>query len=458
MKLTFLGATGTVTGSRYLVETARARVLVDCGLFQGLKQLRLRNWDRPPLDLDRLDAVLLTHAHLDHTGYFPRLVALGYRGRAWCTESTAALLGLLLPDSGHLQEEEARYAERRGYSRHRPPRPLYSEDEARASLRQLTTVRWREAAEVAPGVTARWSPAGHILGAAALLLSADGRTLGFSGDLGRANDLLMRTPTPLPAVDALVVESTYGDRAHAAVDPEAALGDAVRTVAGRGGVLMIPAFAVGRAQLLMHLLARLRARGAIPRLPTFLNSPMATDVSGLYHRFRDEHRLTAAECDAMCEGVEYVNSVDQSRELNQRRGPMVIVSASGMLTGGRILHHLRAFGPDERSMLLLAGYQAAGTRGAALAAGARSLRIHGIDVPIRAEVRELPAISGHADAGEILDWLAAGGRRGQVYVTHGEPVAADALRVRIQRAGIAPVRVPDYLETVEVAPAPERSA
>lgn len=455
MKLTFLGATGTVTGSRYLVETPAARVLIDCGLFQGYKPLRLRNWEPLPVDAGRLDAVLLTHAHLDHSGYLPRLVSAGFRGPAYCTAATQALLGVLLPDSGHLQEEEARYAARRGYSKHRSPHPLYTEDEARASLAQLRSVAWHRAVAVAPGIEAVWTPAGHILGAASLVLRADGTSLGFSGDLGRANDALMRPPTPLPAVDALLVESTYGDRVHAAVDAEQALADAVRTVAGRGGVLMIPAFAVGRTQLLMHHLARLRARGDIPRLPIFLNSPMATNVSGLYHTYREEHRLSAAECDAMCQGVEYVNSVDDSRALNERRGPMVILSASGMATGGRILHHLRAFAPDERSMILLAGYQAGGTRGAALAAGARELRIHGVDVPIRAEVRQLPSASGHADAEEIVQWLAAGGGARRVFVTHGEPPAADALRARIERGRGGVVRVPDYRDTIDVSLAAE---
>ena len=432
-------------------------MLVDCGLFQGYKQLRLRNWDPPPFDAASLDAVVLTHAHLDHTGYLPRLVAAGFRGKAYCTPATRDLLALLLPDSGHLQEEEARYAAKRGYSKHSPPRPLYTEAEARAALGCLNPAVWHEALGVAPGMTVEFRPAGHILGAASLIVSDGSARIAFSGDVGRPNDALMRAPEPLPAVDALVIESTYGDRRHEAVDPEAALGDAVRRAARRGGVLLIPAFAVGRAQLLTHYLARLKAAGAIPGVPMYLNSPMATDVSALYHRYRTEHRLSEAECDAMCRVVEFVNAVDESIALNRRNGPMVIVSASGMATGGRILHHLRAFAPDERTIILLAGYQAAGTRGAALLAGARSLRIHGIDVPVNAEVRQLPAVSGHADADELLGWLGAGGPPRRVFVTHGEPAAADALRVRIERAYGWGTTVPDFRDCMTIEAVAERT-
>lgn len=458
MRLTFFGATGTVTGSRYLVETDRARVLVDCGLFQGYKQLRLRNWEPPAFDPAALDAVVLTHAHLDHTGYLPRLMAAGFLGPVYCTPATRDLLGLLLPDSGHLQEEEARYAANRAYSKHRPPLPLYTEAQADASLENVVTAPWRTPTEVAPGLSVEFRPAGHILGAASLILTDGAARLGFSGDVGRPNDALMPAPDPLPALDALVIESTYGDRRHEVVDPEQALGDAVRRVARRGGVLLIPAFAVGRAQLLTHYLARLKAGGLIPGVPIYLNSPMAVDVSGLYHTYRSEHRLSEAECTAMCEVVKYVNTADDSRALNRQNGPMVIISASGMATGGRILHHLRAFAPDERAMILLAGYQAGGTRGAALLAGARSLRIHGLDIPVNAEVRQLPAVSGHADADELLDWLAAGGVPGRVFVTHGEPAAADALRARIERTHGWATSVPEYRECVTVGGLPVAGA
>lgn len=451
MRLTFLGATGTVTGSRYLVETGGARILVDSGLFQGFKQLRLRNWAPLPVDPKSLTAVLLTHAHLDHTGYLPRLVRGGFRGPVYCTAATAALLGILLPDSGHLQEEEARYAEKRGYSKHRPAEPLYTEEEARDTLKLLRSVDWRLPVTVAPGLTAEWIASGHILGAASIVVRGEHCSLGFSGDVGRMHDALMREPQVLPPLDALVVESTYGDRSHPVTDPQLALSDAIRTVARRGGVLLIPAFAVGRTQLLMHYLAQLQANDAIPRLPAYLNSPMATDVSGIYHTHRTEHRLSAADCDAMCRSVHYVNSVEESQDLNRRHGPMIILSASGMATGGRVLHHLRAFGPDERSMVLLAGYQASGTRGAALAGGARQLRIHGVDVPINAEVRQLPAMSGHADADELIAWLAGCGPPSRVFISHGEPAAADALRQRIERRFGWPVDVPQFGEAFDVS-------
>jgi metallo-beta-lactamase family protein len=449
--LTFLGAAGTVTGSRYLVEAGGHRVLVDCGLFQGYKQLRERNWAPFPVDAASIDAVVLTHAHLDHSGYLPALVKQGFRGRIHCTEGSVALCGLLLPDSGHLLEEEARFAARKGYSKHKEPLPLYTERDAAVSLRHLQGHDYEQAVEVVPGITARFHPAGHILGAAHVSLDVHGRRLHFSGDLGRQHESLMNPPTPLPACDVLVCESTYGNRAHPQTDPEAELGPIVRRVAARGGVIVIPAFAVGRAQALLLHLARLRQRGEIPAVPVFLNSPMSVSATRLYHEHHAEHHVSDEECRRMYERASFVNSVEESKALNQRRGPMIIISASGMATGGRVLHHIEAFGPDSRNAIVLSGYQAGGTRGAALAGGARTLRMFGREIPINAEVVQLAGFSGHADADELLAWMrTAPAAPRMVYVTHGEPDASDVLRARIQRELGWHARAPEHLERVSL--------
>lgn len=450
-RLTFLGATATVTGSKYLVEAGGRRILVDCGLFQGYKPLRLRNWAPFPVDPKSIDAVVLTHAHLDHTGYLPRLVRDGFKGRIWCTDATQALCEILLPDSGRLQEEDAEYANRKGYSKHRPAEPLYNEDDARRCLLQLHGVPFDSEFEPVPGLHARLRPQGHILGAAAVQLEHESARLTFSGDIGRPHDPLMQAPSPLAACDWIVTESTYGNRTHAPGDLEQELGVVLKRVAARGGVVVIPAFAVGRAQLLIHMIGRLQASGVVPRMPVYLNSPMATDVTALYHRFRSEHRLTQEECDALHRVAKIITTVEESKALNTRHGPMVIISASGMMTGGRVLHHVRAFAPDPRNAIVLSGYQAGGTRGAALLGGARSIRIFGQDVPIKAEVVQLSGASAHADANEILDWLRTAPRPPRkVFVTHGEPDAADALRVRIERELGWAAEVPDYQDKVDL--------
>ncbi|GAB3749999.1 MBL fold metallo-hydrolase RNA specificity domain-containing protein [Lysobacter olei] len=452
--LQFLGAAGTVTGSRYLIEANGHRVLVDCGLFQGYKQLRERNWAPFPVEPASIDAVVLTHAHLDHSGYLPALVKQGFRGRIHCTAGSAALCGLLLPDSGHLLEEEARFAARKGFSKHKEPLPLYTERDAELSLRRLQAHDYERDVPVVPGIEAKFHPAGHILGAAHVSLAVHGQRLHFSGDLGRQHESLMNPPSPLPACDVLVCESTYGNRAHVAIDQEAELAPIIRRVAARGGVIVVPAFAIGRAQALLLHLARLRQRGEIPAVPVYLNSPMAVNATRLYHAHHAEHHVTDEDCQRMYELATFVNSVEESKALNRRRGPMIIISASGMATGGRVLHHLEAFGPDERNAILLSGYQAGGTRGAKLASGARTLRMFGREITIRAEVVQLEGFSGHADAGELLDWMrTAPSAPRMVYVTHGEPDAADVLRGRIEHELGWRARAPEHLERVPLAEA-----
>ncbi len=430
----FLGGAGTVTGSKYLVEHEGQSLLVDCGLFQGFKQLRLRNRDPLPVMPNHIGAVLLTHAHLDHSGYLPLLAKEGFHGKVWATPATRDLVQVLLPDSGHIQEEDANFANRKGFSKHAPALPLYTEDDAMRCLKLLHTVPMGQSFEPLRGWTARFTGAGHILGAASLLLEVGGRRILFSGDLGRPDDLLMKPPEPAPVADVVVCESTYGDREHPQEDVLAELAPALERVAARGGTAVVPVFAVGRAQALLHAIAQLKARGDLPHsLPIFLDSPMAVHSTGLFSRHLGEHRLSAAQCRDMEQVAKMVTSVEQSKAIAHQHGPKVILSASGMATGGRVLHHLALHLGNHRNMVLLTGYQAPGTRGATMSNGSLSVRIHGQDVPIRAEVVQLASASAHADSSQLMDWLRSlvkPPRR--VFVTHGDMAASDALRHRIE--------------------------
>ncbi len=431
--VTFWGAAGTVTGSRFLVETASARVLVDCGLFQGLKRLRELNWAPFPVDPPSLDAVLVTHAHIDHSGYLPALVRDGFRGPIWCTPSTATLAGILLPDAAHLQEEDARYANRHRSSKHEPALPLFTQEDAGAALALLRPTDLHTTGAPAPGIEARFTGAGHILGAASVWMGTEGGSLLFSGDLGRDDDVIMRPPEPPPAADHIVVESTYGNRCHPDEDPRTILADIINDTARHGGIVLVPVFAVGRAQAVLHLLAELREQGRIPAMPTFLNSPMAVHATEVFLASSGEHRLDEQQVRALSRDVELVRSVEDSMKLTARRGPMIVLSASGMLSGGRVLHHLLQVAPDHRNTIVIAGFQAPGTRGEALRSGARTVRVFGQDVPVRARVVHLDSLSAHADADELIAWLRSAPSAPQgVSVVHGEPDAADTLRRRIR--------------------------
>ncbi|MGD8378850.1 MAG: MBL fold metallo-hydrolase [Gammaproteobacteria bacterium] len=428
MKLTFLGAAGTVTGSKYLLETAGRRILIDCGLFQGRKELRLRNWQALPLDPAQLDAVILTHAHIDHTGYLPLLVREGYRGPVYCTEATRDLCGVLLPDSGFLHEEDARYANKRGFSKHHPALPLYTEQQARDSLASLEPKPFDQSIDLGGSVSFRFRLAGHILGAAGVEIRTEGRTVFFSGDVGRPVDPIMYPPEPIESADILIVEATYGNRRHDTTSPGKVLASLVERAERQRGVLLIPSFAVGRAQSLLHLLAELNREGRL-HMPVFLNSPMAIRATEIYKAHSAIHRLSPDECIEMGDVCTYVRSVDDSIALNRAHGPMVIISASGMLSGGRVLHHLKAFGGDPRNLIFMVGFQAPGTRGEALENGAAELKIHGEYWPMRASVHALESLSAHADYAELLDWLASRDTPPQrVFITHAEPEAAQAFR------------------------------
>ncbi len=446
----FLGAAGTVTGSRHLVRSGGRAVLLDCGLFQGPKPLRKRNWEHFPFDPRRLDAVVLSHAHLDHSGALPLLAKAGYRGPVFCTPGTADLLGPLLRDAAHLQEEEAAHANRHGYSKHRPALPLFTAADAEAVFPLLRPQPYGEPFPVAPGFEATLRRAGHILGSASVgLRVGDGRpvTLAFSGDLGRRDQPILRAADPVPAADVVLVESTYGDRTHPP-DPSGEVARVIREAVGRGGAVLVPAFAVGRTQELIWMLRKLEDAEAIPSVPVYIDSPMGIDVTDLFCRHPEDHTLDMAElmdagrCPLCCRQYHLTRTPAESKALNDRTGPMVVVAGSGMATGGRILHHLRRRLPDPRTTVLLVGYQAEGTRGRTLQDGADAVTIFGERVPTRARVETVHGLSGHADREDLLTWLGGFSRPpGQVYVVHGEPrpalSLADAIRDRLWPAAVA---------------------
>jgi len=449
--LSFLGGAGTVTGSKFAVENGDIGLLVDCGLFQGFKALRLKNWAPFPIPPRRIKAVVLTHAHLDHSGCVPLLVKQQFDGPVYCSKATVDLCTILWPDCGHLQEKDAEFANRHGFSKHKPALPLYDEADARTALKQLVPISFDQDRHLPEGAVIRLRRTGHILGASSVELRWAGITIVFSGDIGRYDDATMVDPVPIERADYLLVESTYGNRRHDRQDPGELLLKIVSDTIARGGTVVIPAFAVGRAQSLMFYFHKLKSAGALPNVPIFLDSPMAEDVSDIFCRDVKDQKLTAAECRQSCAVARFVRSVDESKALTANPMPKVIISASGMATGGRVLHHLKRYAPDPKSTILFAGFQAGGTRGSAMVAGAESIKIHGQYVPVRAEVRNLDILSAHADADEILRWL-----RGfrtpprMTFITHGEPIASDALRHRIEEELGWPCMVPDHGQRCEL--------
>lgn len=453
MKLTFMGATGTVTGSKYLVEDGGRRLLVDCGLFQGRKDLRLRNWSALPVPPASVDAVVLTHAHLDHSGYIPLLVKNGFRGPVYCSEATFDLCKILLPDSGHIQEEDAESANRHGYSRHHPALPLYTEQDALKCLSRFRPAPFGRPHALGGEMSFTLHHAGHILGASFVELRAgDGTTVLFSGDIGRMEDPIMKPPARIEEADYLVMESTYGDRLHDRSDPAEDIGKLVCKTVARGGTVLIPAFAVGRAQSILYHLYTLKKKGGIPRdLPVYLDSPMAIDASDLLIKHPNDHRLPPGICADVCGVAQYTRTTGESRSLDAHPSmPKIIVSASGMATGGRILHHLKHYMGDRRNMIVLAGHQAEGTRGHRLARGERELKFHGRMWPAEAEVAVLGNMSAHADRDEILAWLRHFRNPPRTtFITHGEPAAAESLKRHIGKELGWDVTVPRYLQEEE---------
>ncbi len=448
--ISFHGAADTVTGSRHLVQIGGQRILLDCGMFQGFKVLRERNWAPPSPELLGADAVVLSHAHLDHSGWLPVLVKHGFRGPVYASAATRDLAEVLLLDSAYLQEEDARRANRYGYSRHAKALPLYTRRDAQRAIARIVPL--------APGrdalcgkVRIGFTPVGHLLGACAVTLTLGKERLVFSGDVGRSDDLLMPAPQQVPDADVLLVESTYGNRVHPKDDAAAPLAQIISDTVQRGGSVLLPAFAVGRAQALMLVLQRLKAAGEIPAdLPVYLDSPMAIEATALYHKHRRLLRVPAREADHLADGVRMVGDARQSMRLVQSRWPSVIISASGMATGGRVLHHLKAMAPVAKHHIVFAGFQVGGSRGARLVGGATEVKIHGEYVPVRAQVSQLEGFSGHADSDGLLAWL-RGLRQPprQTFVVHGEPDASDALRIRIKDQLGWKVRVPQHGETIE---------
>lgn len=463
--LSFWGGVGTVTGSKYLVEHGRARVMVDCGLFQGLKEWREKNWEPLPFEPRGIDAVVLTHAHVDHTAYLPRLVAEGFGGPVYCSRGTSDLVKLLLPDSARLQEEEAEYRNRHSLTRHRPALPLYTEQDARAALKLIRPLDNDAAGvEIAEGVSLSLHVAGHILGSSLVLLDLEGagsdgkgRSILFSGDLGHYDQPIIKDPDPPPACDYLLVESTYGDRLHERVDPKESLARIINEAVERGGPVLIPAFAIGRTQELIYYLRELEEEGRIPILPVRVDSPMAAAATQAYGQRKDEHDadyvsiLRDRRHPLRTRSMVSASTREESKRLNSERGTRIIISASGMMTGGRVMHHARRILPDESATVVFVGYQAAGTTGRLILEGAREVRIMKEQVPVRCRVERVEAMSAHADWQEVLRWLKPIPRPPlRAFTTHGEPDSAAAMSQHIRDAYGWRVDAPHYGQTVEL--------
>lgn len=461
MHLTFLGATETVTGSKFLLEASGKRILIDCGLFQGLKELRQRNWQEPPLDPRSVDAVVLTHAHIDHTGYLPRFVKQGFRGVVYGTPATIDLLRVLLPDSAHLQEEEARFRNKHHRSKHPVALPLYTTEDADAALRLVESVPYRKAKNLAPDLQFDLLPAGHILGSAFVRFRAESKTVLFTGDIGRFDTPIIKDPSNVEFADYLILESTYGNRIHDEQEGhhgKLALRDIIVSTARRGGTVLIPSFAVGRAQEVLFQMRELEDSGEIPILPVYVDSPMAVDAFEIYRDHEEEHDLEMNQLKAegrspmRTKNVTFVRTVQESKAINDHRDPAVIISANGMATGGRIVHHLMHRLPDERNSVVFVGFQAAGTRGRYLVEGAKTIRIYGIDYPVRAQIKSIQGFSAHGDSNEILRWLGsfkAAPRK--TFLVHGEPRAIVAMKEHIMEKYPGwPVSIPHYRETFEL--------
>jgi metallo-beta-lactamase family protein len=460
-RLTFLGATGTVTGSKYLLEAAGERLMVDCGLFQGPKDLRLRNWNPLPMDPSSINWLVLTHAHLDHTGYIPRLVRDGFHGEIWASSGTVDLSHLILPDSGHLQEEDAQYANKKGFSKHKPALPLYTHDEAVQSLALLRAVDDKKPLELSTHFNLRFFRAGHILGArmVEVTMTEDGKpvTVLFSGDIGRFPQLIIREPAVPEPADYLLCESTYGDRLHPTDDFRARLAQIVETTAEHGGSVIIPSFAVGRTQELLYLFRTLIKANQMHDLPIHVDSPMAIDATDLYRKHHEDHNVQTREFESgghrlfAQPNVHFDRSVEESKALNECHYPTIIISASGMATGGRVLHHLVRRLPDHRNTILFVGFQAPGTRGHSIQSGAEAVKIHGQQVPIRARVETIENLSAHADYSEIMGWLGKfPSPPRKTFVTHGELHAAAGLQEKITRGLGWTAAVPGYLDSVSL--------
>ena len=462
MKITILGAGRCVTGSKFLLEWKKFQMLVDCGMFQGPAEFRRLNWKELPYPPHLIDAVALTHAHIDHSGYLPRLSRQGFTGPIYCTPPTKALLGVLLPDAAHINEEEARYANKKGYSKHAPALPLFRMADARAALKLLEPVPFEQWQELYPGIRFRYHRQGHILGAAAVELETkvsggDRKTIFFSGDIGRYGVPILREPEPYPGSDVLFMESTYGDRFHGDKDAREVLGEEVRAGIQRGGIIIIPAFAIDRTQEILYMLHELMVDGDLPQIPMFLDSPMAIEATALYTRYVAEHDVEMRQFFSEQENPIFPPTLQvtpkprDSRKLNSMDGPAIIISASGMATGGRILHHLKLRLPDERNSVIFVGYQAHGTKGRRLVEGEKEIKIHGEWIPVKAHISRVSGLSAHADAGEMMAWLSRREREPEkVVLVHGEYEAQQAFALRLKEEYGWEASIPELGETLSI--------
>lgn len=448
MKITFFGGVETVTGSKYFVEQGNTKILVDCGLFQGSKDAYKLNWNPFPVDASTIDAVVLTHAHIDHTGYIPLLIKNGFKGKIYCSQGTYALASLLLIDSGMLQEEDANRANKYGYSSHHPALPLYTAGDAAYALNFFQVIDFDKVFTIANSLRITLVRSYHILGASFVIISDGKKTLTFSGDLGRPNELIMKAPTHLKKTDYLVLESTYGDRLHEEEDPLAALAKVINETVKKDGSVVIPAFAVGRTQTILYCLYELRMKNIIPDIPIFLDSPMAINVSNLFCDFKDEHKLPTDSCTNVFNIATYARTVEESKHIDNIQGPRIVISASGMATGGRILHHVKHFIEDPKNTILFVGFQGGGTLGRKLIEGAKEIEIHGRLFSVRAVIKKIDTLSAHADYNEILEWLSYfESNPKKVFITHGEIASAQSLKEKIEKRFGWTVVIPKYLET-----------
>jgi metallo-beta-lactamase family protein len=451
MEILFLGAAHTVTGSKYLLTVGTKKILIDCGLFQGLKELRLRNWEPLPVDPGSIDAVIITHAHIDHTGYLPLLVKNGYKGKIYASDGTKALCAVLLPDSGRLQEEEARFANKYGYSKHKTALPLYTEQDANIALEHFEIVDFNVPFQLFDDCRFELYRAGHIIGASFIKVENNKTSILFSGDIGRPHDPVMQPPSIIDQADYIVMESTYGDRLHDATDPMPQIRDVINQTVKRGGSIIVPAFAVGRAQSLLYCISELKKRGEIPDIPVYLDSPMAISASHILCSHKNDHRLTDEQCNELSTVAKYINSQTESKQLDANKMPKIIISASGMLEGGRILHHFKVFAPDPKNTIFITGYQAVGTRGELVARGDRTIKIHGEQVSVNAQVVILTSGSAHADYREMLDWLKCFKKPPKkVFLTHGEYNSALSFQQKIVDELGWECVIPAYLDKVEL--------
>jgi metallo-beta-lactamase family protein len=448
MKITFLGAAETVTGSKYLLEFEKKKILIDCGLFQGHKEMRERNWEDFFIDPRDIDALILTHAHIDHSGYIPLLIKKGFCGKIFCSPATFDLCKILLLDSGFLQEEDAMRANKYGYTKHKPALPLYTKDDAEFSLQFFQSVNFDEIFHFDENINFTLNRAGHILGASFITLTYNGESIVFSGDLGRESDPITKVPTKLSNADYLLIESTYGDRLHEKIDPTEIIKNAIIKTAARGGVVVIPAFAVGRAQNIMYYIEQLKEQKAIPEIPVFLDSPMAIEASKILQKNQSEHKLGKELCQKVCDVARYTASVEESKALNEIKMPMIIISASGMAEGGRVLHHLKNYISNHRNTILFTGFQAQGTRGDKIVSGYKTIKIHGQIFEINAEIINLTCGSAHADYEEILSWLSNFKKAPKkVFITHGSLKSATSLQEKIKEKFGWNAIIPKYLQS-----------